>query len=240
MNNQAIFGMGVNRSMEQLEEQVVRHQQQIRALHFEIAKCQMQQGSQSVAMNTDAIRNMQQATGFGQQLSEHGSEGSNFRQQFAQGTFGQQNALNTQDNSFQQPMSTNHGQTSSQNAFEKKKQNTFGHPSQSSMSFGQTNSFESNQNQHQASSFGHPSQSSFTPQTTPRQQSAAFQQATTASVQAAVLKPDGRMINKAGQFLGRVQAVPSEGCAVTIKRLGKPKFFDYKTVDECLRKWQHQ
>merc|ERR1719419_995010 len=192
-------------------------------------------------MNTDAIRNMQQTTGFGQQLSEHGSEGSNFQKQFTpQGAFGQQNSLDKQDNSFQQPMSTNHEQSSTQNAFESMKQNTFGHPSQSSMAFGQTNSFESNQNQRQASSFGHPSQSSFTPQATPRQQSATFQQATTASVQAAVLKPDGRMINKAEKFLGRVQAVPSEGCAVTIKRLGKPKFFDYKTVDECLRKWQQQ
>merc|ERR1719402_703375 len=78
-------------------------------------------------MNTDVTQNMQQATGFGEQ---------------PQGTFEQQNYLNTQDNSFQQPMS-NIGQSSTQNAFGNMNPNTFGHPSQSSMAFGQTNSFES-------------------------------------------------------------------------------------------------
>merc|ERR1719402_1919278 len=61
-------------------------------------------------MNTDVTQNMQQATGFGQQ---------------PQGTFGQQNSLNTQGNSFQQPMSTNNGQSSTLNAFGNMNQNTF-------------------------------------------------------------------------------------------------------------------
>merc|ERR1719204_857133 len=180
----------------------------------------------------------EQVNNFGQQPSFNNS---NFGQPFAQqasfgqqatqqGTFGQQNTGNTHVNSFEQCGSTNSSQT---NAFDQQnKQNPFGHPSQSSMSFGQAN--ESGNNSQVKGSFGHPSESSFTPRGT-EQQSAAFQQTSGAPFQAAGLKPDGRMINKTGRFLGRVQATPSEGCAVTIKRLGKPKFFDYKTVDECLR-----
>jgi len=260
MNNQNITGMGLAPSIELLEEQVILHQKQIRAIHFEIAKRQMQLTSQSTAVSTDAIEDVKspnQICSFGQQSADQGSfgqqnfvEGSNFGQQsvhqgsfgstqvnsFEQpGAFGQQNVVNTQVKSSEHPGT---GQSLNNKVFEQKnkRQNTFGHPSQSSMCFGQTNTFESNQNQKQKGSFGHPSQNSFTQQT-PQQKQVSFQQVTAAP---AVLKPDGRMLNKSGNFLGRVQAAASEGCVVSIKRLGKLKFFDYKTVDECLKEWEQQ
>jgi len=237
-------GVSFNPSMEQLEEQIVRHQKQIRALHFEIAKRQMQQASQSVAMNTDPFQGGFQGVKSPVQVNPFDHQTNSFGQQsggagaFGQG-FGQQTTAQAQANSFEQPTRTGFGQLSpnqnafgqnspTQNAFEKNK-------TQSSMSFGQMNTFDSNPNQQQKRSYGHPSQSSLGPELSP--QSKAFERPQTAPVQSNDLTPNGRMVNVNGQFLGRVQAVPTEGFAVSIKRLGKPKFFDYKTVAACLKEW---
>merc|ERR1719419_1377287 len=200
-------------------------------------------------MNTDAIEDTKspnqingfrqqsfvEGNNFGQQSGHQGSFGSTQVNSFEQpGAFGQHNVVNTQVNSSEQLGAS---QSPNNEVFEQnKRQNKFGHPSQSTMCFGQTHTFESNQNQQQNGSFGHPSQNSFMPQT-PQQKQVSFQQVTAAP---AVLKPDGRMLNKSGNFLGRVQAAASEGCVVSIKRLGKLKFFDYKTVDECLKEWEQQ
>merc|ERR1719233_1272211 len=146
-----------------------------------------------------------------------------------------------QVNPFDQPGRTNFGQQSpNQNAFGPKSptQNAFeNNQAQSNMAFGQMNTFDSNPNQQQKRSFGHVSQSSLGHELS-QQQPQAFERPKTAPVQSGGLAPNGRMVNINGQFLGRVQAVPTEGFAVSIKRLGKPKFFDYMTVPECLKEWK--
>jgi len=234
-----------NPTMEQLEEQIIRHQKQIRALHFEIAKRQMQQASQPQKINADAFHGGfqgvhsparanafdQQANRFGQQPVGTGSYGQ---------SFGQNNMAQVQANSYEQPGRPSFGQHSAtQNTFAQPSatHNTFEqNQSQSNMSFEQLNTLDPNQNLQQKRSFGHPSQSSLGPERT-QQQPKAFERPKTAPAQSNKLTPNGRMINKNGHFLGRVQAVPTEGYAVSIKRLGKPKFFDYKTVAECLQEW---
>jgi len=238
-------GVSFNPSMEQLEEQIVRHQKQIRALHFEIAKRQMQQASQPVTMNTDPCQGGFQGVKSPVQVNPFDHQTNSFGQQpggagaFGQG-FGQQTKAQAQANSFEQPASTGFGQLSpNQNAFGQSSptQNAFeNNQTQSSTSFGQMNTFDSNPNQQQKRSYGHPSQSSLGLELS-QQQPKAFERPQTAPVQSNNLTANGRMVNINGQFLGRVQAVPTEGFAVSIKRLGKPKFFDYKTVAECLKEW---
>jgi len=245
MNNQAMNSMNFNPSIEQLEEQIVRHQKQIRALHFEIAKRQMQQASQPAQMNTDSFQGSSQGFKSPVQVNPFDQQVNSFGQQsggasaFGQ-PFGQQSTAQGQVNAFEQPGRPGFGQQSSthsafgqnspgENAFEQNQ-------TPSNMSFGQTSAFDSNANTQPKRSFGHPSQSSLGPELS-QQQPKAFERPKTAPAQSNELTPNGRMINKNGQFLGRVQAVPTEGFAVSIKRLGKPKFFDYKTVAECLREW---
>merc|ERR1719334_2869104 len=162
----------------------------------------------------------QQNNRFGQQSGNTSSFGT---------PFGQQNTAQAQVNSFEQPGRSGFGQQSStQNAFENNQ-------SQSNMSFGETNTMDSKAHLQSKRSFGHPSQSSLGPDRSP--QANTFERPKTAPAQSNTLTPNGRMVNKSGQFLGRVQSVPTEGFAVSIKRLGKPKFFDYKTVEECLNEW---
>jgi len=251
MNAQSIQGLGFNPSLEQLEEQVVRHQTQIRALHFEIAKRQMHQASQQPTMNMDSFQGgfegpkpSVMADPFGMQTS--------FQPQQA-GTispltpFEQMPTSQTQVNNeptFGQPTSTQNifGDNSpSKNTFEQKplQNNIYGQEQQSNMSFGQMNLNDSPKKSPKKSSFGHPSQSSIMLETI-QQPSNAFERPKTAPCQASDLTPNGRMIKKNEKFLGRVQAVPTEGFAVSIKRLGKAKFFDYKTVAECLQEWAQQ
>jgi len=255
------MNMSFNPSIEQLEEQIIRHQKQIRALHFEIAKRQMQQAAQPTQMNTDSFQGNSQGFKSPIQVNPFDQPANSFGQQsgganaFGQ-SFGQQTPVQTPTNSFGQQSSTQNafGQLpTTQNAFgqQPSTQNAFGQNSpgqnafdqnqnQSNMAFGQKNAFESNSNANSQPkrSFGHPSQSSLGPDIS-QQQPKAFERPQTAPAQSSELKPNGRMINKNGQFLGRVQAMPTEGFAVSIKRLGKPKFFDYKTVAECLREWSN-
>merc|ERR1719494_838476 len=163
----------------------------------------------------------------------------------------------TQVNNLEKPMRTTQweptfGQpTSNQNAFgnssptkntfEQKpvQNNIFGQEQPSNMSFGQMNLNDSPRKTPKKSTFGHPSQSSIMLETI-QQPSNAFERPQTAPCKANDLTPNGRMIKKNEKFLGRVQAVPTEGFAVSIKRLGKAKFFDYKTVAECLQEWAQQ
>lgn len=245
MNNQGMTAMGINPTMAQLEEQIVRHQKQIRALHFEIAKRQMQQTSLPSKISADAfhsgfqgVKSPAQANAYDQQANrfgQHSAGAGSFGQ-----SFGQNNMAQVQDNSYQQPVRQSFGQASStQNTFAQSSatHNTFEqNQSPSNMSFEQINTLDPNQNLQQKRSFGHPSQSSLGPERT-QQHAKAFERPKTAPAQSNKLTPNGRMINKDGHFLGRVQAVPTEGFAVSIKRLGKPKFFDYKTVAECLQEW---
>jgi len=237
-------GISFNPSMEQLEEQIVRHQNEIRALHFEIAKRQMQQASQPASMQTESsfqgsfqgVKSPvqvqvnpfdHQPNSFGQQSGGAGAFGQ---------SFGQQTTAQEQVNAFEQPGRANFGPISpNQNAFgaTSPTQNAFeNNQVQSNMSFGQVNAFASTQNQKR-----HPSNSSIGLELS-QQQPKAFERPQTAPVQTNDLAPNGRMLNINGQFLGRVQAVPTEGFAVSIKRLGKPKFFDYKNVADCLKEWR--
>jgi len=228
-------------SMEQLEEQIVRHQQQIRALHFEIAKRQMQQASQPAAMNTDAFQGGFQGVKAPVQVNPFDHPTNSFGQQsggagvFGQG-FGQQTTAQAQVNSFEQPGHTSFG-SPNQNAFGQKSPTQNAFENNQAQSFGQMNTFDSKPQQQQKRSYGHVSQSSLGPELSP-QQPKAFERPQTAPVQSTGLTPNGRMVNINGQFLGRVQAVPTEGFAVSIKRLGKAKFFDYTTVAECLKEWK--
>jgi len=254
MNAQSIQGLGFNPSLEQLEEQVVRHQKQIRALHFEIAKRQMQQTSQLPTMNIDASQGGFQGTNPSGMVNPFDLQANSFQPQnmvtiSPLTTFDQMQTPQTQVNNLAKPMSTfgqplNQnafgGNSPTKNAFEQKpvQNNIFGQEQQSNMSCGQMDTNESPKKTPQKSSFGHPSQSSIMLETI--QQPNAFERPKTAPCQANSLIPNGRMIKKNEQFLGRVQAVPTEGFAVSIKRLGKAKFFDYKSVAECLQEWAQQ
>jgi len=255
------MNMSFNPSIEQLEEQIIRHQKQIRALHFEIAKRQMQQVAQPTQMNTDSFEGSSQGFKSPVQVNPFDQQANSFGQQsggasaFGQ-SFGQQTPVQTPANSFGKQSSTQNAfgeQPTTQNVFgqQPSAQNGFGQNSpgqnaldqnqnQSNMAFGQKNAFESNSNENSQPkrSFGHPSQSSFGPDNS-QQQPKASERPKTAPAQSSELTPNCRMINKSGQFLGRVQAMPTEGFAVSIKRLGKPKFFDYKTVADCLREWSN-
>jgi len=253
MNNEAITGMSFNASLEQLEEQILRHQKQIRSLHFEIARRQMWQVSQMSRTSTDLSQGCSQAmkspissNPLNQQSSNLGKkpkQADPFQQPAAQ-----RNSTLSRVNTLNQHGQGSFGQSWAQNGFGKvsptrkafgetiSKKNPFGHPSESSVSFGQAKLFDSKQSRQQKRSFGHPSQESFGMEA--RQQSNAYISRQTAPGNPSVLTPGGRMLNKQGQFLGRVQFVPTEGFAVSIKRLGKAKFFDYRTVEECHQEWE--
>lgn len=260
MNAQSIQGLGFNPSLEQLEEQVTRHQAQIRALHFEIAKRQMHQASQQPTMNIDAFQGGFEGTKPSVMVNPFGMQTSFQPQQVATISpltpFEQMPKPHTQNN-LEKPMRTKQweptfGQPTSnqnvfgdnsptKNTFEQKplQNNIYGQEQQSNISFGQMDLNDSPKKSPQKSSFGHPSQSSIMLETI-QQPSNAFERPKTAPCQASDLTPNGRMIKKNEKFLGRVQAVPTEGFAVSIKRLGKAKFFDYKTVAECLQEWAQQ
>merc|ERR1719445_453201 len=188
----------------------------------------------SFQANSPGFKSPVQVNPFDQQANSFGQQ-SGGASAFGQ-PFGQQTPVQTPANAFGQQPSTQNafGQNSpGQNAFDQNQ-------NQSNMAFGQKNAFESNAmaKSPPKQSFGHPSQSSLGPALS-HQQPKAFERPQTAPAQSSDLKPNGRMINKSGQFLGRVQAMPTEGFAVSIKRLGKPKFFDYKTVAECLNEWSN-
>jgi len=247
MNSQEMTIMGSTPTIEQLEEQIVHHWKQMRALHFEIAKRKMEQSSQTPAMSANAfqggfqgVKSPVRSNAFNQQVNGFGQQpvgASSFGQ-----PFGHNNTAQVQANSYEQIGRPNFGQPSTA-------QSTFGQPtvtrkayeqnqSQSSMSFEQLHTPNINKKSKQKRSFGHPSQSSLGPERTQHQPN-SYERPKTAPLQPSKLTPNGRMINKNGNFLGRVQAVPTEGYAVSIKRLGKPKFFDYKTVAECLQEWKN-
>merc|ERR550534_765513 len=153
----------------------------------------------------------------------------------------------TQVNNLEKPMRTKQweptfGQpTSNQNVFGNNSptKNTFEQKPVQNKIFGQMNLNDSPRKTPKKSTFGHPSQSSIMLETI-QQPSNAFERPQTAPCKASDLTPNGRMIKKNEKFLGRVQTVPTEGFAVSIKRLGKAKFFDYKTVAECLQEWAQQ
>merc|ERR1719233_392986 len=197
-------------------------------------------------MNTDSFQGGFQGVKSPVQVNPFDQQTNSFGQQsggagvFGEG-FGQQSTAQAQVNSFEQPGQTSFGQfPPNQNAFGQKSQtqNAFeNNQAQANMSFGQMNTFDSKPNQQQKRSFGHVSESSLGPELS-QQQPNAFERPKTAPVQSSGLKPNGRMVNINGQFLGRVQAVPTEGFAVSIKRLGKAKFFDYVSVTECLKEWK--
>lgn len=242
MNAQSIQGLGFNPSLEQLEEQVVRHQTQIRALHFEIAKRQMHQQSQLPTMNIDAFQGGFEGTKPSDMVNPFDMQTNSFQQMPTSQT--QVNKVETPMTMFGQPTSNQNvfgDNSQSNNTFQQKpvQSNVFGQGQQSNMAFGQMDTNESPKKTPQKSSFGHPSQSSIMLETI-QKSSNASERPKTAPCQANGLIPNGRMIKKNEQFLGRVQAVPTEGFAVSIKRLGKAKFFDYKTVAECLQEWAQQ
>merc|ERR1719187_775717 len=222
----------------------------------------MQQAAQPTQMNTDSFQGNSQGFKSPVQVNPFDQPANSFGQQsggasaFGQ-SFGQQTPAQTPTNSFVQQSSSQNSfgqQPTTQNVFgqQPSTQNAFGQNSpgqnafeqnqnQSNMAFGQKSAFESNANAitQPKRSFGHPSQSSLGPERSP-QQPKAFERPQTAPAQSTGLTPNGRMVNINGQFLGRVQAVPTEGFAVSIKRLGKAKFFDYTTVEECLEEWIQQ
>jgi len=252
MNNQPLSGVFFNASVEQLEEQILRHQMQIRALHFEIARRQMQQASHTSILTADlsqgsqGMRSPSQSNLFDQQTSdlvENAIRSDPFQQPPAQ-----QNPTLTPLNNLNQHGRGSLVKSTPQSGFGKAspkrkafgetivRKNPFGHPSQSSLSFGQAKMFDSKQSRQNKRSFGHSSQNSFVVEA--RQQQSNEYARQTAPLNSNLSTSSGRMLNKIGKFLGRVQSVPTEGFAVSIKRLGKAKFFDYKTVEECLQEWE--
>jgi len=254
MNNQPLSGVFFNASVEQLEEQILRHQMQIRALHFEIARRQMQQASQTSIMSSDLSQGSQgmrspiQSNRFDQQTSdlvENVIKVEPFQQPPAQ-----QNPTLTPVNNLNQHGRGGLGKSAPQSGFGKAspkrkafgetivRKNPFGHPSQSSLSFGQAKMFDSKQSRQNKRSFGHSSQNSFVVEARQLQSNEFARQTSPLSSNSSLSTSSGRMLNKIGKFLGRVQSVPTEGFAVSIKRLGKAKFFDYKTVEECLQEWE--
>jgi len=249
MNNQPLTGVFFNASVEQLEEQILRHQMQIRALHFEIARRQMQQASQASIMSADlshgsqGMRSPIQSNRFDQQTSdlvENVIKSEPFQPP------SQQIPTLTPVNNLNQHVRGSLGKSAVQSGFGKAspkrkafgetivRKNPFGHPSQSSLSFGQAKMFDSKQSRQNKRSFS--SQNSFVVEA--RQQQSNEYARQTAPLNSSLSTSSGRMLNKIGKFLGRVQSVPTEGFAVSIKRLGKAKFFDYKTVEECLQEWE--
>merc|ERR550525_1817136 len=54
------------------------------------------------------------------------------------------------------------------------------------------------------------------------------------------LAPNTRLLNIKGRFLGTVQKQTTQGFAISIKRMGKTKFYDYTTEAACLEEWEAQ